>query len=225
MDEHFTVKDGMASWSRVDNRSQSENMCSRNENMSDLAHHLLGSKRSALLAALLLRPDQSLHVREIARLTGASPGSVHRELKALTALGVLTRKEVGNQVFYAADRSCAVFEELAGFLRKTVGLVDVIRQALMPFSQRIQAVFLYGSVAAGVETAHSDVDVMVLGDLPFADAVQALAPTQAQLRREVNPTVMPASDFTRKLKSGDGFVRGVWKGPKLWVMGSADELG
>lgn len=193
--------------------------------MSELAHHLLGSKRSALLAALLLRPDESLHVREIARLTGASPGSVHRELKSLTALGVLTRRQVGNQVFYAADRSCAVFEELAGFLRKTVGLVDVVRQALMPLSQRIQAVFLYGSTAAGVETAHSDVDVMVIGDLSFAEAVRALAPTQAQLRREVNATVMSTSDFVSKLKAGDGFVQGVWKGPKLWVIGNDDDLG
>lgn len=193
--------------------------------MSDLARHLLGSNRAALLAALLLRPDESLHVREIARLTGASPGSVHRELKAFTALGVLTRREVGRQVFYAADRACPVFEELAGLLRKTVGLVDVIRQALQPFSERIRAVFLYGSMAAGVETAHSDVDVMVIGDLPFADAVGALALAQEKLKREVNPTVMKASDFVSKRESGDGFVAAVWKAPKLWVMGSEDELG
>lgn len=193
--------------------------------MSDLARHLLGSNRAALLAALLLRPEESLHVREIARLTGASPGSVHRELKAFTALGVLTRKEVGRQVFYAADRACPVFEELAGLLRKTVGLVDVIRQALQPFSERIRAVFLYGSMAAGVETAHSDVDVMVIGDLSFADAVGALAMAQEKLKREVNPTVMKASDFVSKRESGDGFVAAVWKAPKLWVMGNEDELG
>ena len=193
--------------------------------MNDLAHHLLGSNRAALLALLLLRPEESLHVREIARLTGASPGWVHRELKAFTALGVLTRKEVGRQVFYAADRSCPVFEELAGLLRKTVGLVDVVRQALLPFSEQIQAVFLYGSMATGAQTTHSDVDVMVIGDLPFTDAVRALSPAQAQLRREVNPTVMLAPEFKRKREAGDGFVSSVWKGPKLWVMGREADFG
>lgn len=193
--------------------------------MSDLAQYLLGSKRAALLAALLLRPHESLHLREIARITGASPGSVHRELKAFTDLGVLTRREVGRQVFYAADRSCPVFEELAGLLRKTVGLVDVIRQALAPLSEQIHAVFLYGSMASGEETSHSDVDVMVLGELPFADAVRALAPTQALLRREVNPTVMKAAEFTRKRKAKDGFVTAVLKAPRLWVMGDKDEFG
>ena len=193
--------------------------------MTNLAHHLLGKNRAALLAALLLRPEQRLHVRELARLTGASPGSMHRELKVLTELGVLTREEVGRQVFYAADRSCPVLEELAGLLRKTVGLVDVVRHALQPFSERIEAVFVYGSVAAGKETSHSDVDVMVLGDLAFSDAVRALAPAEVLLRREINASVMKVAEFTRRRKAKDGFVTTLLKAPRLWVMGDEDELG
>jgi predicted nucleotidyltransferase len=193
--------------------------------MNNLAHHLLGKNRAALLAALLLRPEQKLHVRELARLTGASPGSMHRELKVLTELGLLTREEIGRQVFYAADRSCPVLDELAGLLRKTVGLVDVVRHALQPFSERIEAVFVYGSIASGTETSHSDVDVMILGDLAFSDAVNALAPTENLLRREVNATVMKVTEFARRRKTRDGFVTAVLKAPRLWVMGDEDEFG
>ena len=193
--------------------------------MTNLAHHLLGKNRAALLAALLLRSEQKLHVRELARLTGASPGSMHRELKALTELGLLTREEIGRQVFYAADRSCPVLDELAGLLRKTVGLVDIVRHALQPFSERIVAVFVYGSMASGTETSHSDVDVMILGDLAFSDAVHALAPTESLLRREVNATVMKVTEFARRLKTKDGFVTAVLKAPRLWVMGDEDEFG
>ena len=193
--------------------------------MTNLAHHLLGKNRAALLAALLLRPEQKLHVRELARLTGASPGSMHRELKALTELGLLTREEIGRQVFYAADRSCPVLDELAGLLRKTVGLVDIVRHALQPFSERIEAVFVYGSMASGTETSHSDVDVMILGDLAFSDAVSALAPTESLLRREVNATVMKVAEFARRRKAKDGFVTTVLKAPRLWVMGNEDEFG
>jgi predicted nucleotidyltransferase len=200
-------------------------MCSQVENMNNLAHQLLGKNRAALLAALLLRPEERLHVRELARLTEASPGTVHRELKMFTELGVLTRQEIGRQVFYSADRSCPVFEELAGLLRKTVGLVDVVRHALQPYSDRIEAVFLYGSMASGTETSHSDVDVMILGDLAFSEAVQALAPTEAALRREVNATVMKTVEFTKKRKANDGFAIAVWKAPKLWVMGDEGGLG
>ena len=48
--------------------------------MKSLDVELLGQTRAAVLSALLLRPERALHVRELARLTGASPGSLHREL-------------------------------------------------------------------------------------------------------------------------------------------------
>lgn len=192
--------------------------------MTSLAHHLLGSTRSAVLAALLLHPDMSLHVRELARLTGASPGSLHRELRLLAELGLLLRQETGRQVHYRANTACPVFEELAGLLRKTVGVVDVLRAALLPLADDIELAFVYGSVAAGQETARSDVDVMVLGQAGFADVVQALAPTQDRLRREVNATVMRTADFVRKFRTGEGFASNVRHGPKLWLIGNDDDL-
>ena len=193
--------------------------------MSALTSHLLGDTRTSVLGALLLRPEVRLHVRELARVTGISPGTLHRELSALVALDVLTRSAEGRQVYYAVNRACPVFEELAGLLRKTAGLVDVLRDALIPYRDRIQAAFVYGSLAAGTESARSDVDLMIIGDTGFAEIVKALSPTQKILRREVNPTVMKLSDFRRKRKERDGFVTTLWKSPKLWVIGDADEPG
>jgi predicted nucleotidyltransferase len=193
--------------------------------MKSLISHLLGDTRTAILAVLLLRPDEPQHLRELARLTGVSPGTLHRELTALASLGVLRRNAVGRQVFFAANRECPVFEELAGLMRKTAGLVDVVRNALLSHASRIGVAFIYGSVAAGTETSRSDVDVMILGELPFAEAVKALAPAQALLRREVNATVMKSAEFLRKRRAKDGFVSAVWKAPRLWVIGSDNELG
>jgi predicted nucleotidyltransferase len=191
--------------------------------MPSIAHFLLGQTRSAVLSALLLHPESSLHVRELARLTGASPGSLHRDLRAMTALGLLLRQEVGRQVHYRANTQSPVFEELSGLLRKTAGLVDVLREALVPLAAKIERAFVYGSIARGEEHAHSDVDVMIIGDLEFADAVLALSSAQERLRREVNPTVLTHGEFTKKLRQRAGFVAQVWKGPKLWLMG--DEKG
>lgn len=192
--------------------------------MTSLAHHLLGGTRSAVLAALLLHPETPLHVRELARLTGASAGSLHRELRVLTELGLLLREAIGRQVNYRANIDCPIFEELAGLLRKTVGGVEVLRSALMPLAGDIDLAFVYGSVAAGKETARSDVDVMVLGNAGFAAVVQALAPTQDTLRRSVNATVMQPADFARKCRSGEGFALNVRCGPKHWLIGNDDDL-
>lgn len=187
--------------------------------MTSIAHFLFGQTRSAVLGALLLRPETALHVRELARLTGASPGSLHRELRALADLGLLVRQEVGRQVHYRANVACPVFEELAGLLRKTAGLVDVLREALAPMATKIEQAFVFGSMASGEAHTHSDVDLMIVGNLGFADVVLALSDAQKTLRREVNPTVLTPQELAQKLRQKDGFAAQVWRGPKLWVIG------
>lgn len=191
----------------------------------DLAAVLFGGYHRQLLALLLLRPEHSFHVREVERLTGVPVGSAHRELKRFAEAGLLTRTRVGNQVRYQASRACPIFEELAGIFRKTVGMADVIRDALLPLEREIDAAFVFGSVAQGAEGPHSDVDVMLVGSAPFASVVEALHMTRERLRRDVNPVVMPTKSFRSKLKSGDRFVSRVMSEPKIMLMGSLDELG
>ena len=95
-----------------------------------LVEVLFGAYRRQILALLLLRADESFHVREIGRLTGVPAGSLHRELKLLSDAGLLLRSVSGNQVRYQVDRACPIQEELAGIFRKTAGLADVLRDAL-----------------------------------------------------------------------------------------------
>jgi len=190
-----------------------------------LSSLLFSDYRRRVLGLLLLHPDTTYHVRELARLTGTSAGTLHKELTKLTAGGVLRRQEVGNQVRYSADRDCPVFEELASILRKTSGLVDVLVEALSSVEKNIALAFVFGSVARGEQHSNSDVDVMLVGNLGFADAVQVLHPVQATLQREINPVVYSLEEFRRRADSDDSFVREVLSQPKLFVVGNENELG
>lgn len=190
-----------------------------------LSSLLFSEYRRRVLGLLLLNPDTTYHVRELARLTGTSAGTLHKELTKLTHGGVLQRQEVGNQVRYSANRDCPIFDELASILRKTSGLVDVLAAALSSVEKSIVLAFVFGSVARGDQQTHSDVDVMLVGSLGFADAVQALHPVQATLQREINPVVYSLEEFRRRAASDDSFVREVLAKPKLFVMGNENELG
>jgi predicted nucleotidyltransferase len=192
--------------------------------MPSIAHQLLGQTRSAVLSALLLHPESSLHVRELARLTGAAPGSLHRELRALADMGLLLRQEVGRQVHYRANCDSPLFEDIAGLLRKTTGLADVLRDALAPLDAKVALAFVYGSVAAGDERSRSDVDLMVLGTAGFGELAQVLADAQTSVRREINPTVMTPGDFSRKFAERDGFALSVARGARLWLKGAEDDF-
>jgi len=190
----------------------------------DLLELLFGAYRRKVLALLLLRPDESFYVREIARLTGVPVGSLHRELKSLSDAGLLAREPVGNQVRYRANRGHQVFAELAEIFAKTAGLADVLRDALMPLAEHIGLAFVFGSLAQGKQRAVSDVDVFVVGDASFAEVVKALAATQARLGREVNPVLMTRRDVRAKLKAGDRFVARIAREPKIFLMGSEDDF-
>lgn len=191
----------------------------------DLASILFGGYHRQLLALLLLRPEQSFHVRELARLAGVPVGSAHRELSRFAGAGLLTRTEVGNQVRYQANRDHLIFEELASIFRKTVGIADVLREALLPLAAEIDAAFIFGSVAAGTEGPASDVDLMVVGSPTFEAVVEAAHGVQERLRRPVNPVVMPAKNFRTKLANGDRFVSRIVAEPKIMLMGELGEPG
>jgi len=194
-------------------------------NKQMLSALLFSEYRRRVLGLLLLNPDTTYHVRELARLTGTSAGTLHKELTKLTQGGLLRREEVGNQVRYRANRDCPIFDELASILRKTSGLVDVLASALSSVEKNIALAFVFGSVARGEQQSNSDVDVMLVGSLGFADAVQALHPAQATLRREINPVVYSVDEFRRRAASNDSFVREVLARPKLFVVGNENELG
>jgi DNA-binding transcriptional ArsR family regulator len=75
----------------------------------------------------IVTPTNASYGREIARRTGLPPGTLTRELKRLAEAGLLNCERRGNQLVYSANRHSPIFEELAGILRKTSGLADVVR--------------------------------------------------------------------------------------------------
>lgn len=187
-----------------------------------LAAVLLPEYRRRVLGLLLLHPDEQLHGREIARRTGLPAGTITRELGKLAAAGILQREKRGNQQLYKADKSCPVFTELASILRKTSGIADVLAVALAPVAAKIDTAFIYGSVAQGRETAGSDIDLMLIGDLGFDETIRLLWPLQAQLGREINPHLLSRQEFAAR--SQEPYMRDVLTKPKIFVMGNEDEL-
>jgi len=180
--------------------------------------------RQKVLGLLLLHPETRYHVREIARITNTAAGSLHRELSKLAKAQVLIREISGNQVYYQANSTFPIFEELASILRKTSGLVDVLANALTPLTEKIAVAFIFGSVGSGTESRGSDVDVLIIGELGFADAVTALYPAQAIIGREINPKVYKKTEWKKLANNKDAFVQEILNKPKLFIIGTANDL-
>lgn len=149
-------------------------------------------------------------------------GAVQRELENLVKAGLLTRRKHGNQVYYQANSKSAIFTEIKSMMIKTAGVADMLRETLIPLADRITTAFIYGSFAKGTETADSDVDVLVLGDVKFSEIVDVFASAQESIGREVNPSVYPNDEFVTKVSEGHHFVTSLLEEPKIFLIGDED---
>ena len=190
---------------------------------ASLGSALFGKTRLAILALLYGQVDRTFYLSEIVRLAGVGRGAVQRELARLTRVGLLTRTELGQQVHFQANAEAPVFDELRGLVRKTAGIVDLLRLALSPLAERIKSAYVYGSIARGEETATSDIDLLVVGDVSLFDIVSATADIRDTLGRDLNPTVFPLAEYAEKVREKDHFLTTVLAGAKLYVIGGDDE--
>lgn len=191
--------------------------------MSQLGDALFTNTQQALLGLFFSRPDRSFYFKEILRLTGMGVATIKRELDSMRTAGIVTMTRTGNQHHYQANPQCPIYAELAGIVRKTFGVAGVIRQALAPLEDRISRAFVFGSVASGKETAASDIDLLIVGDVGFADAVKVLHPLQEVLGREINPKIYTPHEWQQLQKDNDSFIREVLTKPQLDVIGGKDE--
>lgn len=171
--------------------------------------------RRKVLAWVLMHPEQSIHLRELARRTQATPGTLKKELDALGDVGLLHRQRIGNQVQFRANTEHPVFPELQALVRKTIGLSDVLQQALAPLQACIELAFVFGSMASGSAHAGSDVDVLIVGDVGFGQVIEALHPAQVLLGREINPKVMTSEEWAKKRAEGNPFIQDLLTRPRL----------
>jgi predicted nucleotidyltransferase len=191
---------------------------------NDLGATLFGKTRRAVLALAYGNPDESFHLRRIARFAGTGMGVLQRELVLLTEAGILHRTVSGRQVYFQANPACPIFDELERIVTKTAGIADVVRGGLVTLGERVAIAFLYGSFTRGTQRAGSDVDVLVVGDVSFGEVVEALAAAQERIGRELNPTVYPPREFQDKVRERQHFVTRVMAEPKVFLIGGEREL-
>ena len=193
--------------------------------MSKLGDALFTTTQQKVLGLLYSHPDKSFYTKEIIRSTGMGVATIKRELDRMLDAGIISMTKVGNQHHYQANVECTLYSELLGIVRKTFGVVDVIREALSSFDEEIELVFIYGSIAKGEETASSDIDLMVVSEsVAYSELMEALANAEESLGRTINPTIYTMKQLKTKYKKDNAFVVKVMKQPKLWIKGSEDDV-
>lgn len=191
----------------------------------NLTNTLFSKAQQKILALLYCHPEQQFYTNEIIRFSKIGIGAILRELENLKAADLITVTQVGNQKYYQANSNGNIFDELHSIVLKTFGMADILKEALLPFADKIEIAFVYGSIAKQKNTATSDIDLMVItNDLTYADLFPTLEQVEQRLGSVINPTCYSSSEWIHKLKEKNNFITQITTQSKIFVLGTEHEL-
>jgi predicted nucleotidyltransferase len=190
-----------------------------------LADALFTKTQQRVMRVLFGQPEHSFYASQLIREAGTGSGAAQRELTKLEESGLIVTRRIGHQKHYQANAASPLYSELRTIVLKTVGLAEPLRDALKPLSAAIRAAFVYGSVAKATDHSASDIDLMIISDsLTYGEVFGALERVTSTVGRKINPTVYTAVEFSKRAQTENAFVTRVLEQPKLWVIGSEDDL-
>ena len=190
--------------------------------MDALSEILSSRSRAAIFKLLFSGMEKELHVREIQRRSTLNDSTIRQELRKLVRLDLVKGRKDSNRIYYRANKENPLYPELRNLVIKTTGVADVLREALR--DGRIQLAFVFGSIAGGEETAGSDVDLLVIGEIGFRGLSELLSGVSAEIGREINPYVMKKDEDRKRVKSGEHFISHILKSPKIFIVGADHDL-
>jgi len=198
---------------------------SRRFSRESLAGALFTKTQQRVLGVLFGQPERSFYASELIRNAGTGSGAAQRELARLEESALIVVRRIGRQKHYQANAASPLYAELRNIVLKTVGLAEPLREALRPLSSAIRVAFVYGSVAKATDQAASDIDLMIVSDsLTYGEVFGALERVARTVGRQVNLTVYTVAEFSKRARARNAFVTRVLEQPKLWVIGSDDDL-
>lgn len=190
--------------------------------MNKLAKLFLSEIRAELLRLFFGPGTRRMYRAEIIGQMRFAGGSVEEELEKLVRLELLLTTKDGNRRYYEVNPAHPLHPELRGIVLKTVGLHDVLADAIP--ARGVTCAFVFGSLAARSETVASDVDLMIIGTVSHRPLASGLRTAAERIGREINSHFLREDEFLDRLAAKDHFLSDVVAKPKLFIRGNEHEF-
>jgi predicted nucleotidyltransferase len=179
--------------------------------------------RIELLSTFFLHDERDFYVRQLERITGEDYKNITLELRNLESIGLLHSRKEGNLKYYSLNKEFLLYEEVKSIIAKTRGVAPTLKKALSE-QKDIEFAFIYGSLAAGQNTAKSDIDLMVIGKIPLEHLLTILREPESALERDINPSLYDFSEIKERVEEKDPFITQVLNGPKILLVGDERKI-
>ena len=189
----------------------------------DIAKIFKSKTRKELFRLYFTNPDNEYYLRELERNLDIPVSMIRNELVNLEKDGMFISKKKDNSIYYSLNKSYPLFEELKSIVFKTIGIQGLLKETLNK-TKDIEVAFIYGSFAKKEEAAKSDIDLFIMGRIDDSRLLREIRKLEEVLKREINYTIFTRDEFKKKVKEKDSFIIELLENPKIFIVGSEDEL-
>lgn len=185
---------------------------------------LFGSKtRVSLLSKLLMNPDERYYLRELSRELCIPYSMLYKEEKNLVSLDIIKEEKKGKITLVSINKSLPYFNDLKSLLAKTAGVGALLREALSELKE-IRYALIYGSFASGEESASSDIDLLIIGQVSEDEVLNAISRIEREVKREINYILWSEKEFLERTKRGQHLLVDIAAKPFEMIAGDEDEF-
>jgi predicted nucleotidyltransferase len=170
-----------------------------------------------------MNPDRSFYIRELSRELHVPYSMLHKEEKNLVSLKIINEEKRGKVTLVSINKSLPYFAELKNLLIKTVGLGDLLKNALSGLNG-IQYALVYGSFASGEESASSDIDLLIVGNTSEEKILIAIDPIEKETGRDINYILWSEQEFMKRAKIKHHLLMEIAAKPVIMLVGEEDEF-
>lgn len=163
-----------------------------------------------VLNYFFLNPQESLYVNELARKLSLDKRNLVKKIRELEEEGILISRQRGNLKLYSVNDKFPLYKEYKSIVLKTLGFEEQLKTALKEVPG-IEKAYIYGSYAENKMGAHSDIDLLVIGEHRIVNLQKKISLLQRELDREINVVNMSKNEFKRRRKKKDPFIANIFK--------------
>jgi hypothetical protein len=177
-----------------------------------------GVERSKALAYLFEHAERDFGSRELAQAAGVDAGNTSRWLRRWAEAGILERSTSTGRARYRVSQDAGL-NPLIAFFQQFGSPARLLRQRVQDLGDEVQAAAIFGSTAAGAAGSASDIDVLLLTDMPRVRAQALFKAPARELGRAVNVLAYSPEAWRAAVQEGNPLALDILHGPLTRLKG------
>ena len=183
----------------------------------DILDTLIPKIRQRLLAKLLLQPEKHWYLTQLAAELKVTPSTLQRDLVRLSDVGILERAADGGRVYFRANRTCPIYQDLKSLFERTIDQGETLQKVLEPYQDKLLVGVLIMS--------QTDADHLIaIGRANFQQLTKDLSQKCGNRLDPNNIHCYWPEELSARLRSGQPLLTELLSRDKEFLIGSQQDL-